>query len=397
MLASTRILAPVLLLSFLMTACHTAQKYMESGDYDGAIEFCVHKLRGKSKKKTEYVRGLEAAFQRAHARDQATVRNLVAAGRPENWERIHAIHQAMADRQRRIAPLLPLVSSDGYRATFDLLDVAALERESRTNAADYLYNHAKTLLEKAENGDKLAARSAYRELRDLESKYYRDYKDTDKLMQAARELGTSYILFEVNNRSAQVLPRNFVDQILAIGKKDLDSEWKAYYFDKKPGETFDYRVVFNVSDVDISPERVHERAYVDEKEIRDGWDYVLDAKGNVLKDSLGNDVKKPRMVCIRANVIEVYQTKAARLTGRVEVYDAQQNTLLDSRQLGTEILFENYASTYTGDKRALSDDTKRRIGNAPQPFPRNEDMLVQAAERLKPDLKKELRSNRVIL
>lgn len=397
MFAKTRLLAPVLLLGFLLTACQTAQKFVESGDYDGAIEFCVHKLRGKSKKKTEYVQGLEIAFRKAQARDLATVNQLAAEGRPENWERINAIHRDMTARQRLIYPLTPLVSKDGYRATFDFVDAGALERESRAKAAEYLYNRAKELLARAENGDKLAARQAYDQLLDISRKYYRDFKDTDQLLKTARELGTSYVLFEVKNQSDKVLPRAFFDRVLAIGKSDLDSEWKAYYFDAEPGVQYDYRVVFKVRNVDISPERVRERAYTDEKEIQDGWDYVLDSKGNVRKDSLGNDIKTPRKVRIRANVLEVFQTKSAHITGFIEVYEAAGNTLLDNRDLGTEILFENYASTFTGDKRALSEESKSRIGNAPRPFPRDEDMLAQAADRLKPNLRDELRRSRAIL
>jgi|GEM_PF-4311208 len=66
---TVRILAPLFLLAFLLTACHTAQKYVESGDYDSAIDLCVRKLKGKSKKKLEYVQGLELAFRKAQARD----------------------------------------------------------------------------------------------------------------------------------------------------------------------------------------------------------------------------------------------------------------------------------------------------------------------------------------
>lgn len=397
MFAKARLLAPVLILSFLLTSCQTAQKFVESGDYDSAVEFCVRKLRGKSKKKTEYVRGLEEAFARAQARDLSTINQLVADDRPENWERVNNIHRDMAARQRLVSPLTPLVSKDGYRAKFNFLDVGTLERDSRNKAAEYLYNHAKDLLARAETGDKIAAREAYRQLLDIGRKYYRDYKDTDQLLKTARELGTSYVLFEVKNQSDKVLPRTFFDRVLAIGKSDLDSEWKAYYFNAEPGVQYDYRVVFKVRDVDISPERVHERAYVDEKEIQDGWDYVLDSKGNVMKDTLGNDIKTPRKVNIRAKVLEVFQSKAARLTGFIEVYDAGKNTLLDNRNVATEILFENYASTFTGDKRALSEESKHRIGNTPLPFPRDEDMLVQAADRLKPNLRDELRKSRAIL
>ena len=138
MIAQSRILATLFLLAFLLTSCRTAQKFIENGDYDGAIEFCVHKLRGKAKKKTEYVQGLEAAFSKAQVRDLNNVERLMADSRDENWERINEIHRNMAARQRKISPLTPLVSKDGYRAKFNFLDVATLERDSRANAAAFL-------------------------------------------------------------------------------------------------------------------------------------------------------------------------------------------------------------------------------------------------------------------
>ncbi len=397
MFATTRILAAFLLLGFLLPSCRSAQKFIENGDYDGAIEFCVGKLRGKSKKKTEYVRGLEQAFARAQVRDLREVDYLLDEDRPENWEKINTIHRRIKARQQKISPLTPLVSKDGYRAKFNFVDIERQERESREKAAECLYVRAQELLQQAERGDRMAAREAYQTLRDLESRYYRTYKDKDKLLPVARDLGTTHILFEVQNNSAAILPRRFMDEILNISKRDLDSEWKAYYFKPVAGETYDYKAVFRVTQVDISPERVHERAYTDEKEIQDGWEYVLDSKGNVMKDSLGNDIKKPRKVIVRADVLEVFQSKAARLSGVVEIYNTDRNARLDSKPLSTEILFENYASTFKGDRRALSEESKRRIGNSPMPFPRNEDMLVQAAERLKPNLRDELRRSRVIL
>ena len=184
---------------------------------------------------------------------------------------------------------------------------------------------------------------------------------------------------------------------MAFDKQGLDSEWRDYSFEEKPGLHYDYKVIYKVRDIDISPERVQERAYIDEKKIQDGYDYVLDNRGNVKKDSLGNDIKIPRMVSIRADVLEVHQSKAARIGGAIEVRDLNRNSLLETCDLATEVVFENYASTFHGDERALSQDSKNRLGNRPLPFPRDEDMLVQAAERLKPDVKEELRRSRAIL
>lgn len=397
MIRPVRLLVFVFTTAFLAASCHTVQRYTESGDYDGAIEFCLRKLRGKKNKKTEYVQGLEAAFARAQTRDLRAIDALLYEDRPENWERVNAIHRQMRDRQNKISPLTPLRSKSGYQARFAFLDIAKMETESRQKAADFLYTRTEALLLRAENGDKQAAREAYELLCQIEERYFKHYKDVDQLQQTARALGTTHILFEVKNQSDKVLPRAFHEQVLAIGKTDLDGDWKSYHFAAEPGVRFDYRVAFNIRRVDVSPERVREREYVDEKDIQDGWNYVLDPRGNVLKDSLGNDIKTPRIVRIRAAVVEVFQTKAVRLTGAVDIFDATRNTRLDTRELGTEVVFENYASTFTGDKRALSEDSKRRIGNRPLPFPPDEDMLVQAAERLKPDLRETLRRNRAIL
>jgi hypothetical protein len=54
--------------AFLFSSRCGAQKYVENGDYDSTIDFCIRKLKGKPKKKEEYVKGLELAFRKAQAR-----------------------------------------------------------------------------------------------------------------------------------------------------------------------------------------------------------------------------------------------------------------------------------------------------------------------------------------
>jgi hypothetical protein len=157
---------------------------------------------------------------------------------------------------------------------------------------------------------------------------------------------------------------------------------------------YHYQVKFNIRSVDISPERVNERIYTDEKEIEDGWKYVLDDNGNVKKDSLGNDVKAKRYAIVRADIVEVLQTKAVRMIGNLEIYNSTGTNRLDSHEMSTEVLFENYASTFQGDRRALSEQSRRRIGNRPVPFPQNAEMLAQAADNLKPQIREELKNSR---
>ena len=152
-----------------------------------------------------------------------------------------------------------------------------------------------------------------------------------------------------------------------------------------------------VTNLEVGPQVVKEREFEEVKEIEEGFDYVLDSRGNVLKDSLGNDVKVPRKVLIRARVFETFQTKVASIDGRLEFYDARNGNLIDSKPLAADAVFENYASTFRGDKRALSEEACRYLGNRPQPFPSDEALLLTAMERLKPVIKNRIAETRKLI
>ncbi|MEO0732291.1 MAG: hypothetical protein AAFZ52_05625, partial [Bacteroidota bacterium] len=119
-------------------------------------------------------------------------------------------------------------------------------------------------------------------------------------------------------------------------------------------------------------------------------EYVLDANGNVAKDTLGNDITRPRRILVRANVVEVLQTKTALVAGSLVLYDNVARRIVDEDALTAEAIFENYASTFRGDRRALSSDSRRRIGNQPLPFPTDEELILEAAAALKPQLQERL-------
>ncbi|MFM7154564.1 MAG: hypothetical protein ACKOZV_10615, partial [Bacteroidota bacterium] len=310
MRASSFFPAILILFSGIFFSCHSAIKLTESGDYDGAIDLCIRNLRGKNSKKLKYVQGLELAFSKAQDRDTDAITSLKSGGRGENWIRINEIHQDIRRRQEKIKPLLPLRAETGYQARFDMIDIGSMENDSRVKAADYLYSRAESLIEKGEKGNKLAAREACDVLNDLSRRYYRgEYREKDALLKRARELGTSYVLVELKNQSGHPLGELFRDRLLSVPPRDLDTEWREFYFDAREGEYFDYKVAVTIRTVDVSPERLNERNYDDEKRVEDGWEYVLDQRGNVLKDSLGNDVKRTKYTVVKAQVKEVQQTK----------------------------------------------------------------------------------------
>ena len=390
----TRQLLLFLLLGFFGQSCVSPQKMVEYGDYDQAVATAVRRLAGKKQKKAQLVRALEEGFAKATDRDMRTAEALRRENRPENWPRINDIYQRIARRQSLVEPLLPLIDQEGFKADFRFVRLDDLLRESKEKSAAYHYERAQELLRLARNGDKSAAREAYRELEQI-SEYFRDYRDRRKLMNLARDLGTIHILVNVRNSSRAILPADFNALLTRMGVADLNSTWRTYYTSPVAGITFDYQVVMNIQQVEVSPGLIKEREFEETGEIEDGFEYVLDERGNVRKDSLGNDVKVPRYVPIRAWVLETLQQKSATVAGELEIIDARNRQVLQIRPFAADAVFENYAATFRGDERALSRDTRRRLGNRPLPFPADADLLLQAAERLKPVLKSRIAEARV--
>jgi hypothetical protein len=384
------------IISLVLASCASPMKLVETGNYDQAIELAVKKLAGKKTKKTKYVMALEDAFYKTTTRDMAFADQLKKEGRPENWQKINDIYKKIRRRQDKIKPLLPLIDKDGIKADFRFVKVEGLELESKEKAATFLYEDARRLLTLAKEGDKMAAREAYTQLEKIK-RYYTSFRDRTQLMNLAQELGTSYILFQMTNNAPVVLPLGFEREITRMSVNDLNSRWKEYHTRQQSEIEYDYKVVMNITAIQVSPGVVQERQYVDDREIEDGFDYVLDENGNVKKDTAGNDIKVPRIVVIRAEVLETYQNKAANVSGQLEYIDLRQNQIINTDRIAVEAIFENYAATFRGDDRALSKESKQRIGNRPLPFPENEDLLFTAAEQLKPVIKEKIARARIII
>lgn len=370
-------------LTFLFTACTNTKQLLETGNYTRIIDMTVKKLAGKKKKNPELVAALEEAFLKATSADMRRIDQMKKSGKGNIWAKIYDIQTQIAHRQAKVSPLLPLIDKNGYQAEFSFVKIDKLLNESRANAAEYQYLQGKSALALARKGDKNAARAAYEILADTRI-YLDNYKDTNGLMHEAHELGIVHIIYENKNRANASLSYEMRRELESVSLRDFNTFWKRYYAKPVKGIDYDYRIVMNIENMQAGREIVREREYVDYKEIRDGWDYVLDQNGNVLKDTLGNDVKTPRMVITEAFVLENYQFKNASVKGRLEYFDVHTGELAFSDVIRAESIFENYASTFRGDRRALSDDSRSRIGNSPRPFPSNNYLLTTAIKKMLP-------------
>lgn len=379
----------------LLNACGSPVKNVDRGDFDQAINQLLDRMSGRKKIKTDWVLTLEEAFRKATARDMAVVDRLKLEGRGENWPKIFDVYNTIRRRQERISNFLPIVSKDGRKANFQFVRVDARELEAKENAAEYYYNSAQELLDRAENGDRLAARAAFEKLAAIDQ-FYQNYRQKASLKEAALELGTTYVLVEVDNRAPVVLPMGFQEALLELNEENLDTRWRVFHTRPVRNLSYDYRAVIELLDLAASPDRVSERQYEQRATVEDGWEYVLDDRGNVKKDSLGNDIKRTKEVEVVANVLETVQTKAATLTAALDIVDLDTGARIDREELTAEALFENYAATFNGDERALDAEARKRIGNRPVPFPTDEQLMLEAAYDLRRIFSRELRNNRRI-
>lgn len=378
-----------------LASCTSVEKLVESGNYEETVRLAQQRLTGKQKKNPKYVLALETAFNKATAADMERARRKAESGNPD-WADIQNIYKKVQRRQDALQPLLPLVDKNGYQAEFRFARVEGLIANAGDKAAAQFYQEGLDLLALARQGDKPAARDAYRTFGRI-ANYRPAYRDANNLMTEALELGKVYVSVQMENRSGGYLPAGFERELLRPDARNLDDNWRFYDFQPVPGRTYDYNARLVIDDIQVSPERISERTYTDEKEITDGTEYVLDANGNVAKDTLGNDITRPRKIIVRADVIEVLQTKTAVVSASLVLYDNRARRIVDEDRLTAEARFENYASTYRGDRRALSSNSRRYIGSQPVGFPSNEALILDAADVLKPQLQQRLADNSRVL
>lgn len=381
--------------ALLISACANPQKLLESGNYNASVEVAIRKLTGKNKKE-KHVRTLELAFNKAHQDDLRTIERLKLLGSNANWGKINGLYREIDNRQRAVEPFLPLIADNGYKADFRFVRLDEQLAESREKAAAQHYVRALDLIAQGKAGDRFAARKAVNEIDAVQS-FIPRYKESGELLRQARIYGTTHVLVEVKQHRSLGIPRDIWREVQRMDLASMDREWTVFH-EKSSNHQADYHyaVEMRIKNIEVSPERLSERSYLDTKEIEDGFEYVLDDNGNVSKDSLGNDITVPHYKRIHARVLEVYQEKQALVNATLIIREFDSKRTLESTPLFAEVLFSNYASTFDGDRQALSAESKQRIGNQPLAFPPNQVMLADAFAKIKAAFRQQISRQRAL-
>ncbi len=381
-----RLLLLTVVLSLLISCGGRRQieKALYAGNYDQAISNALKKLNNNKdkKRKQQFALMLEDAFKKAVERDLNAINRFNSDGNPEHFKTIYEIYTNLDARQEAIKPVIPL-KVGGKTIQFNFADYTNDIVNFRYKASDYLIDKGLDLLD---SKDKYDAKEAYNLFKYIEH-INPNFEDVRELMIEAHQKGTDFILVSIENQTQQVIPSQLEDDLLNFDTYGLNNFWTVYHATKDELLTYDYAMQLQLKRINISPERVHEREFKREKEVIDGWEYDLDGNGNVVKDSLGNDIKIDKIIIARCRLFEYKQTKSTQIIADVVYSNLKTNELLDTFTIDSGFVFEYIYARVRGDKRALNVEDRKILNNRRVPFPNNEQMVYDTGEDLKLKLK----------
>jgi hypothetical protein len=390
-----KLLLIILLIS--ITSCSSVKKTQEAinyGNYDEAINIALKQLRNNKTKKgnQDYVVLLEEAFEKVTIKDTEFITFLERDGNPANFEGIYNTYLNLKNRQQLIKPLLPLpIHSKSRNAKFSFKDYTNAILNSKNKLSDYLYNKAKESLLTSTN--KLDFRNAFDDLTYLD-KINPNYRDTHNLIEEAHFKGTNFVFVSLQNKSNQVIPMRLEADLLNIDTYGMQDLWTVYHNNRQAKINYDYQLEINFRDINISPEQIKEKQIIKEKQVVDGWKYLEDKNGVIVKDSLGNQIKVDKFKTISCRVNEITQFKACQVVGQIQYFDLTTNQLIQSFPLASEFIFQHRYGNYNGDKNALEDEYLLLLSNKFVPFPSNEQMVYDSSEDLKNKIKSIITQNK---
>ncbi len=370
------------IITMLIAGCASSLKQLQRGNYDAAIKKAVKNLRVDSADQ-EQIEVLDKAYILANQQDYDRIKFLKEESNPYNWDEIFERYSKLKTRQALVSSLLPLQLGD-QTIDYEYIDYDSEIIQAKRKAADYFWNHANELMEK---NDKESYRQAYYEFNKAKG-YAGNINNINQLIEEAHWKGISRVFVSLENKTQLKLPGQFKKDLMAFGVTDFNSEWVEFHTTTPNNNVyFDYFTIVNLKKIEVTPERSQQKDSMESKEIEDGWEYVLDDNGNVVKDSEGNDIKIPKKRTISCTLIETHQFKAAKLEGEIDLVQNEPRKIIRQVPIGAESIFEHISARAIGDEDALSDESRELLKNDSVPFPHDLDLIIDGAETLKKSIR----------
>lgn len=374
------LISSLLLISFGCSPIKKINNNVVSGEFDKAINKTISELKKikNKKKKIQYELILKDIYNRAVVNSKDKISRFKKDGNPEFFDDIYFEYDKLIKRQNKLKNL----SSERLNFNFENYDSELINFRYKTS--DYFLKISNSFIS---NNNKFDYRKAYNYLTVIES-INPNYLDTRSLIKLCLVKGKDYILLNVLNESKSVLFEDLEKDILNIKGYDLNSTWKSFFTKNDSFEgTYDFYIDLAFKSFIISPERLVQKEGFSEKNIVDGLTYKLDDEGNVMKDSLGNDIKVDKLIKISVKSIESIQSKSAKVLAEIRFIDKKKN-IIDKFPLESEFWFRNRFLEYDGDKRVLTKEQIKLSKNRFMPFPPDEVLIFNNSENIKRKMKR---------
>ena len=387
----------ILLIVVTLFSCSSVKKTQEdlnTGNYVAAINKSLVKLADNKSKKgnQDYIYLLEDAFEKNSNRELKRIDFLKQEGNSANAEKIYNTYVRLNSIQERIKPLLPLQIYDENRsASFQFKKYETNIINSKNELSAYLYENASNLLKTAKYKNEY--RKAYDDFTYL-SELSPNYKDTRDKIEESYQKGLDFVNVKLFNNTDKIIPTDLEEDLLNFNTYGLNDLWTTYHTNPQSNIKYDYDMLLEFTNINISPEHVNEKQIIKEKQIKDGWKYLLDDNGNSVKDSLGNQIKVDKFRTVRCNYYRFTQHKDVQISGNISYVDLKTSQQINSYPLTSGFVFEHIYANYDGDKRALENDLIKFLSARSVQFPSNEQMVYDAGEDLKNNIKNIIRRHK---
>jgi len=380
----------IIIVTLLMTGCGSTTKNLQRGNYDAVIDKTTKQLIRKPDAKD--AAEMDRAFRLANERDLERIRFLTRENNPDNYDEIFNRYNMLKERQRKVRTVTPL-TVDGKTYNYEYVDYDREMIEAKQKAADYFYNNGRGLLENALQKEDY--RDAYYQLTKASEYSGGQFPEIDELIHVSRMKGISRVIVEVYNQSATKLPPQVEEDLISFDTRGLDNQWVEYHFKHLDDNAmYDYAVMVKLLSIMVSPDETKDTDEVFNKRISDGFEYVLDANGNVMKDTAGNDIKLQKFKDISCTLISTRQFKGVEIRGEVEIHSIEPERLIQKEPFGAQNQFEHFSARSIGDEGALTEEALRMTQQEKVPFPTDVEMVMMCTETIKPAIRNAIYANR---
>ena len=373
------LLSIIVVTLFSCGGVQTASNQLQTGNYIEAFNTSVAQLRKDKTKKSnqKHIPLLKEAYTKAADTDLRKIKELQKANTTESLKKIYGKYLNLDIRQDEIKALQPLYY-EGNEVTFKFDNYTKDIAKSKENYSASLYNTATKKLQ----GDVMAAREAHKLLEDL---IYMDpsYKSNlDDLLQKAKNKGSSFVYVTLKNKVRNI-SRDSIKDFASINSANFTNQWVVYHTKKDRKIKYDYQVDITFDKLTFVPPKTEQQTVPQEAKVQDGWQYQLDAKGNVMKDDKGNDIKVAKYKVVRAEVALYQQNKSAKLDGTITIKDLKKHTTLSNKPEFGEAKFQNTYGKYRGDQRAIEQKYVKALQAKEVPYPKDYEFIKYAVSNFK--------------